>query len=140
MKWKIPDRKTTAASPTCPVLVRPYQIVIPVALSIGGHLTQRFPAILDPGHSHNFSLSETHVSDWVRKPLRQVGWIKVNNVRVPLVQADVDLDGTMARCTEGISVFPDTHPSCPRLPLLGLRALVRNHIRIRIEHGEVEIA
>src|SRR5687768_908397 len=105
MKWTIPDWKTTAPSPTGPVLVRPYQIVIPVALSIAGTLTRRFPAILDMGHGHNLSVSETHVRDWVETQLRQIGWIKANNVRVPLVEGDVDIDGTLLRCPEGISVF-----------------------------------
>jgi hypothetical protein len=38
---------------------------ISIALSVSGRLSQRFPAILDPGHSHNLSLSAAHVRDWI---------------------------------------------------------------------------
>ena len=141
MKLTIPDSETTAPSPTGPVLVRPYQIVLPIALSVSGRLSQRFPAILDPGHSHNLSLSAAHVRDWIRMPLRHVRWIRANNVRVPLVEADIDLDGTILHCPEGVSVFPDGHPAAPRLPLLGSRraGMARNKIKIVIDGMDVTV-
>ena len=139
MKLRIPDQKTTAPSPTGPVLVRPFQIVLPVALVVGGRVSQTFPAILDIGHTHNFSLRAQHVRDWVKMRLKQIGRIKVNDQFVPLMEADVEIDGGLVRCLDGISVFPQGHPGAPRLPLLGLRAIVRNNIKVVIDSGEVSI-
>ena len=72
-------------------------------------------------------------------PLRHVRWIRANNVRVPLVEADIDLDGTILHCPEGVSVFPDGHPAAPRLPLLGPRAVARNKIKIVIDGMDVTV-
>jgi hypothetical protein len=56
-----------------------------------------------------------------------------------LVEADIDLDGTILHCPEGVSVFPDGHPVAPRLPLLGLRAVARNKIKIVIDGMDVTV-
>ncbi len=63
------------------------------------------------------------------------------NVRVPLVEADIDLDGTIPHCPEGVSVFPDGHPAAPRLPLLGSRraGMARNKIKIVINGTDVTV-
>src|SRR5436309_2488755 len=49
------------------VVVRPYQIVVWVSLSAGDALepdARRFPAILDTGHNHNFSIQESQLLTW----------------------------------------------------------------------------
>jgi hypothetical protein len=43
-------------------------------------------------------------------PLRHVRWIKANNIRVPLVEADIDLDGTIQHRPEGVPFFPTVIP------------------------------
>ena len=55
------------------------------------------------------------------------------------MEADVEIDGRLVRCLDGISVFPQGQPGAPRLPLLGLRAIVRNNIKLVIDAGEVTI-
>ena len=52
-----------------PVRIKPYQIILWVSLAPPEERTlrpnaPRFPAILDLGHSHNFSLTEEHLTHW----------------------------------------------------------------------------
>lgn len=139
MTIKIPEQATNISSPTGPVLVRPYQIVLPVRLIVAGITSPCFPSILDTGHSHNFSIRAEQLHDWCGVSPRVVGHIKVNGQLVPLIAAEIDLDGSLLSCSEGIAVYPDRHPAAPRLPLLGLRSLVRNAVRVTIANGEVTI-
>jgi len=139
MQYPIPEQATTVDTLTGPVLVRPYQIVVPVGLWLGTHVSARFPAILDTGHSHNFSIRREQVRDWAKAGLRQTGFIRVNGQLVPLAEADLDLEGIRIRCPEGIAVYPDNHPNAPRLPLLGLRAIARNGLTVEIDGTKKEV-
>lgn len=139
MKLLIPEQPGTVATPTGPVLLRPFQIAVAVALSAGGRRSPTFPAILDTGHSHNFSIRHDHLRDWAGLALRQAGFIKVNQQVVPLAECDLVIDGIVLNCLDGIAVYPDHHPAAPRLPLLGLRVLVRNGVRVLIDGNEVEL-
>lgn len=139
MKLLIPEQPGTVATPTGPVLLRPFQIAVSVALSVGGRHSPTFPAILDTGHSHNFSIRHDHLRDWAGLALRQVGFIKVNQQAVPLAECDLVIDGVVLNCPDGIAVYPDNHPAAPRLPLLGLRVLVRNGVRVLIDGKQVEL-
>lgn len=140
MKLLIPDQPGTVATPTGPVLLRPFQIAVSVALTVGGQCSPIFPAILDTGHSHNFSIRHDHLRDWAGMALRQVGFIKVNQQIVPLAECDLVIHGIVLKCVDGIAVYPDHHPAAPRLPLLGLRALVRNGVRVVIDGQQVELS
>jgi hypothetical protein len=139
MILRIPEQPTTALSPTGPVLVRAFQIILPVQILIGGRSSQEFPAILDTGHSHNFSMAEQQFRDWVGLALRVRGTVRVNKQMVPLVEADLQLGGVLLRMPEGISVYPANAAFAPRLPLLGLRSLVRNNLRVEIHGTSVTI-
>ena len=139
MKLKINDQPTWVSSPTGPVLVRPFQVVVPVALIADGRCSVSFPAILDTGNSHNFCLSDVQLRDWVGLPLKITGTAKINGVLVPLARADLSVEGRVWHCPDGVVVYPDGHPASPRLPLLGLRTLVRNNVRVLIENGEVTL-
>ena len=134
MKLRISDKPSSAPSPTGPVLVRPYQIVLPV--SVG---SQEFPAILDTGHTHNLAMSADHYRDWVRRTLQQIGTLRINKQDVPLLRADLQFEGKTLACPEGIAVYPQGHPRAPHLPILGLRVLVRNKVRVLIDGDVVEI-
>lgn len=90
---RISRHKTTAASPTGPVVVRAFQLIVTVRLRVGNHVSGGFPAVLDTGHSHNISISEA-----------------------------------LRRAWTGLS-----------LPLVSLRALVQNRLRVLIEGDEVTI-
>ena len=105
-------------TPTGPVLVRPYQIVVQVRIG----MSDLFPAILDTGHNHNFSISEKHLKDWVGQTFPEIGALKLGSQRVPLQKADLFLGEKELTIPQGIAVFPDS----PRLPLLGLRALAQS--------------
>ncbi len=71
--------------------------------------------------------------------------ISVNRQRIPLRAADLwihrNLPGTETLLPKpvrlavigGIAVYPAAAAAAPRLPLLGLRGLVRNGLRMRIE-------
>ena len=139
MKILIPEQPGTVATPTGPVLLRPFQIAVSVALTAGGRRSPVFPAILDTGHSHNFSIRHEQLRDWAGLPLKQIGFIRVNQQVVPLAECDLFLDGVVLKCVEGIAVYPDNHPTAPRLPLLGLRILVRNGVRVTIHGKQVEL-
>lgn len=46
------------------VEIRPYQIILWVSLQTGATVSSPFPAILDVGHSLNFSIREEQLRDW----------------------------------------------------------------------------
>ncbi len=138
-----------------PVTVRPYQIVMWVSVTLPDQedlsaAAARFPAILDTGHSHNFSIQRSHLSRWARidptlfpvlRPTR------INGVPVPLVSAAVWIHPNRPgqrdsftggapfrlQMPRGIAVYPPDTPGAPRLPLLGLRALVLNNLRLTMD-------
>lgn len=81
-KIRIPQHKTTAPSPTGPVLVRAFQLIVSVRLCVGGQISGIFPAVLDTGHSHNFSISEILLRSWTGFSLPSVRTTRVNGVPV----------------------------------------------------------
>jgi hypothetical protein len=140
------------------VQVKSYQIIIWVSVTAADLLewdpaTPRFPAILDPGNNHNFSIQEAHLQRWAQltpadlTPLalimerrRSVRCYAANvwlHSNVPETR-DVQAGAEPARLVlpDGIPVFPppgaDELPF-PRLPLLGLRALTDNKLDTHIQ-------
>src|SRR5207248_8816355 len=131
------------------VRIRPYQIIVWVSVSTKSLLelppqARRLPALLDTGHNHNFSIRAQHLRRWAGidpagVPLR--GRIKEGVRRAELRSLNVWLHpnekGQRDRfadrpvlCVElpaGDAVYPD-EVGFPPLPLLGLRALVRNKL------------
>jgi hypothetical protein len=120
-----------------PVLIRRYQIAVWVRLREFSS-----PAVFDTGHSHNFSISETHLNEWAGiRPtsLRVIGRTRENEERLPQLQTDVFLHrnepgtieraerGILLRMDQGISLMPER---LARLPILGLRALVWNDLKL----------
>lgn len=72
--------------------------------------------------------------------LRKLSDVKINGVVVPVAVADIELDGAILSNPDGIIVYPDNIPFAPRLPVLGLRTLVRNNVEIVIRGKDVIIA
>jgi hypothetical protein len=149
------DRPTSVTVAGEIIPVRAYQIVVWVSLLQTGHQSEPFPAVLDTGHSHNFSIREGHLKAWAAVDLADVpkrGMIAVNRLEVPLIVAELSIHrnrpGTTERLAkpvrldfpEGIRVFPEGTPVSPRLPLLGLRGLVRNRLRLSINGLSVSLA
>jgi hypothetical protein len=109
----------------------------------------RIPVILDTGHGHHFSIRERHLVDWARVPpglLPQRGSIRIEGQEYPLHLAAVwlhpnqpghrdrfaDRPPYRLELREGIAVHPGAG-DFPRLPLLGLRALVRNKLHFTMD-------
>jgi hypothetical protein len=117
-----------------------------------------FPAILDTGLSHNFSIRTEHLIRWAGldpRWLRPAGEAQISEETVPLYKADVwlhpNVPGKRDRAAgiepfrlelrRGIAVCPPTMSNTPRLPLLGLRALRRAglHLTIDCRRGQVTL-
>jgi hypothetical protein len=139
------------------VQVLPHQIVAWVSLSVRGLValdatTPRFPALLDTGNSFGFALSERRLAGWSGCPpaaLGRLGDVIINRCRVPRLAADVWLSRNRKgqrdvfrpapfrlELRDGIAVSPADAPfAAPRLPILGLRAIDENRLRLAI-NGE----
>ncbi len=135
------------------VRVRADQIIVWVSLSVREVLEQSpavvpFPAILDTGHNHSFSIREQHLIDWAgirpaALPIR--GHVRDRGQRVDLRHANIwahcneprsrdDLtDGPLflLRARTGIAVYPTG--DFPRLPLLGLRVIAENNLVLKVD-------
>jgi hypothetical protein len=151
---KLLNRLPYSAEPTTvnlrgeAVRVRPYQIVVWVSLNVR-HVVEwdgrvpGFPAILDTGHTHNFSIRVSHLVRWADirpEALRGLGAMRERGRRVPLHAARLWLHANVRgtrqvdereprqlAVEEGIAIYPDD--TGPRLPVLGLRALTLNRLR-----------
>lgn len=138
------------------VPIRAYQIIVWMSLApVPTVEAPVFPAVLDTGHSHNFSIRETQLRRWAgirTDALRKLGAILVNQQEVPLHEAclwiyrnrprtlEVLPRPFPLRILEGISVFPDGLPNAPRLPLLGLRGLMSNNLRLVLSRMTVSLS
>jgi len=144
---------TTAESPTGRVIVRPHQIIVWVSLVLRDQVSRSFPAILDTGHSHNFSIRQGQVDDWAGVDLRRIGTARINRRTVELKEAQLALhrnirgkrddlkdDHEVLEMPEGIAVHEEGDPIAPRLPLLGLRALTINDLRLVIDGRRKELS
>jgi hypothetical protein len=144
------------------VKIRPYQIAFWVSLTRKGILaldagTPRFPVILDTGNNHNFSIHEKHLEDWSgveRSTLSRHGWINIGGEKVPLLNADVWIYQNVAKTRdhlkgtdpfrlelpEGIAVYSIRSNLAPRLPTLGLRALVSNRLLFTLDGPKMQVS
>lgn len=123
-------------------VVQAYRNQVIVWLSVNDE-SRPLPAILDTGHGHNLSISEGHLSRWSGVVLRRIGELEMDGMRVVQYAADVRLhrnvrgqttlrgDSVPLEMPQGITVLPDKH--APRLPLIGLRTLVANKLRLVID-------
>lgn len=139
------------------VAVRAYQIIIHVSLfvkELSGPEIRVIPAVLDTGHSHNFSISEEHLLRWAsisKQSLSKLGAILVNQQEVPLCSADVLIHRNRPSTKEllpnpfhmhlqgGISVFPKGDSNAPRLPLLGIRGIMQNGLQLVVQDMAVTL-
>jgi hypothetical protein len=112
---------------------------LPIQLSVLGILSREFFAILDTGLNHNFALRAEHLQQWAGVSAKQLGMVSINGYPIPIAQADLVLEGSTLALPDGIAVYPANVPFAPRLPTLGLRALVRNRIRVLIDGADVTI-
>ena len=158
-RFPIPERETLITGPQGVVVaIKAYQIVVEVSLAVKGITaldpeTPRVPAILDTGLNHNLAIREEQLL-WAKLPsVPRLGQVRIGAHTLPLLAANVwihpnrpgmrsahekrrplllELDG-------GIAVYPDGVPNSARLPVLGLRALVRNELRLTIDGKRREV-
>ena len=134
------------------VPVRSDQIIIWVSLTdrnIGSPSPSAipFPAILDTGHNHTFSISERHLTNWAGLSMNRLeisGAIRDRKQRLTLRLANLwvhpNASGQREPLAEGlpqhlkakigIAVYPGS--DFPRLPILGLRAIAENDLVLNV--------
>jgi len=135
-----------------PLKTRPFQIIVQVSLSdtpVWDPRTPIIPALLDTGNNHNFSIQGRQLIRWAGlqpQSLPVLGTMREGG-RAPCLRfANVwvhrnrsgrnDLGGRepfLLALKEGIAVYPDDGSNYPRLPLLGLRAIIKNNLRLVID-------
>jgi hypothetical protein len=101
-----------------------------------------FPAILDTGHGHNLSIGRRQLERWTGGVVGRIGISEVARKTVVQYAADVQIHGNVPGKAElrgtsyplempqGISVLEE---NAPRLPLIGLRTLGSNKLRLLID-------
>lgn len=138
--------------------VRACQVIVWVSLSVADVLDKdapRFPAVLDTGHSHNFSIQEGQLLRWAKlrmDSLEETKKILVNRQEVPLLKSRVWIHRNKPGTTnvlprpvrlevpDGIAVYPAEAINPPRLPLLGLRLVVRNKLKLAVDGEKLRVA
>ena len=132
--------------------VRPFQIIVRVSLSeiaIWDAQTPTIPALLDTGNNHNFSIQENQLMRWAGlhpRSLPLLGAMREGGRAPTLRFANVwihrnrsgtrDIKGGepfLLSLKEGIAIYPDDGMSYPRLPLLGLRSIINNNLKLVID-------
>jgi hypothetical protein len=135
------------------VRVRADQIIVWVSPSLREILEQSpavipFPAILDTGHNHNFSIREQYLVNWAgirpeALPLR--GYTRDRQQRVDLRHANLWAHGNESGSRENLAEVPpfllrartgiaiSTAGDFPRLPLLGLRVIAETGLVLKVD-------
>jgi hypothetical protein len=151
----IPEHDDIAFVGTEHVRIKACEAIVWVSLTLKKSLTWDpatpcFPAILDIGHTHNFSIQDQHLIRWagVRPDsLRILGQVRQAGKRLPRCAAHIwlhhNVGGTRDRLEDvpphrlelprGIAVYPSGEDDFPRLPLLGMRALLANKLHLIID-------
>ncbi len=119
-------------SPFGPIEAKPYQIIVRVKLRVEDLLTAAFPAVLDTGFNHNLSITEQHVRLLGVEPksLETTGYMRVLTDVVPLQRAELLLEDEKLVVPSGIAVWENNGP---RIPLLGMRALMQSKLRLVVD-------
>jgi hypothetical protein len=132
--------------------IRPFQIIVEVSISDAltwDARTPIIPALLDTGNNHNFSIQEHQLSRWAGiqpQGLAFLGTIREGERTPSLRRAHIWIhrnqsgarDRRVGRpfllaLEEGIATYPSDGSNYPRIPLLGLRAIIKNNLRLVIE-------
>ena len=152
------DRPTVIKIADTTIPIRPYQIIVWISLGSNDSLeadAARFPAVLDTGHNHNLSIRQEQFESWAGRQVetsRRSGSILVNRQDVPLYAANLWIHRNRPGTSEllprpvrlavpqGIAVYPRGLATAPRLPLLGVRALVTSGLRLTISSGSMSVS
>jgi hypothetical protein len=134
------------------VLIRANQIILWISLTLQrisepNPSAVHFPAILDTGLNHSFSIRAQHLINWAGlrpEALEVVGAVRDRGQR--LVRRAINIwvhpnePGERARLApghpvlikadDGMAVYPDGE--FPRLPIFGLQAIADNHLYLSV--------
>jgi hypothetical protein len=145
----MPETAGRVATPDGSAEVMPYQIVVMVSIAASRVLelpadSPRFPAVLDTGNNHNFAIRQEPFARWTGLTLPKRGLVNVGGTTIPLHAANVWIHPHSGgpfrlRMEEGIAVYPPEVANPARLPILGLRGLVRNGLIIVIDGKKREV-
>jgi hypothetical protein len=132
--------------------LRPYQIVIQVSISPFREWDSRtpiIPALIDTGLNHHFSIQGHHLSRWAGihpESLSSLGEMREGGRTAGLRRAYVwihrnrrghrdlrDAEPFSLSLREGIAIYPADGSNYPRMPLLGLRAILKNKLKLTID-------
>jgi hypothetical protein len=146
------DERDRLQIPGQALKVRPFQIIVHVSLSeiaTWDARTPIIPALLDTGNNHNFSIQADQLILWAGvhpQSLPLLGAIREGGRAPSLRFANVwihrnnpgsrDLRGDqpfLLALRDGIAVYPDDGSNYPRLPLLGLRGIMKNNLKLVID-------
>ena len=136
------------------VRIRAYEIVVWVSLAarevFDPSRLPRFPALLDTAHTHHFSIQEDHLLRWAGVRPEELGlgrgFVHQQDRRLALRSACLwiysnqpgqwkeiaDQPPHRLGTPEGILVYP-RQANFPRLPLLGLRTIMQNRLRLVVD-------
>ena len=135
-----------------PLKLRPHQIIIQISISPFHRQDPRtpvIPALLDSGNNHNFSIQEHHLRRWAgihpeslpflrglreggRTPSLRSAHLRVHRNRAGRRELR-DTKPFPLHLPEGIAIYPSDGTNYPRLPLLGLRAIIKNELKLVID-------
>jgi hypothetical protein len=132
--------------------IRPFQVIVRVSFSeiaIWDARTPIIPVLLDTGNNHNFSIQEHHLIRWAGMHPQSwpfLGAMREGSRAPSLRFANVwihrnrsgsrdlrDVEPFLLPLEEGIAIYPDDGSNYPRLPLLGLRAIIKNNLELAID-------
>jgi hypothetical protein len=132
--------------------LRPYQIIIQVSVSPFRDWDSRapiIPALIDTGLNHHFSMQEQHLSRWAGihpESLSKQGKMWEGGRTADLRRAYLwihrnepgrrdlrDAEPFLVPLQEGMAIYPADGSNYPRLPLLGLRAILKNNLKLDID-------
>ena len=109
IKRDIPTEVGTADSPTGPVKVLPYQIILNAKVND----SLEFPCVLDTGFSHDFCMNKETFDQWVRTRLKLVKYLRVGGELSQVLSCRLFIEG-QELAIEGMAVTPGRYPRLPR--------------------------
>lgn len=135
-----------------PLKLRAYQIVIQVSLSPFREFDSRapvIPALIDTGLNHHFSIQERHLKFWAGihpESLEKHGTMRESGRSADLRRAYLwvhrnepgrrdlrHVEPFLLPLQEGMAIYPADGSDYPRLPLLGLRAILKNNLKLIVD-------
>ena len=134
------------------VKLRPYQIIVHVSVLNDPEWhpgAAILPAILDTGNNLNFSIQAAHLTRWAGidpRSLKSGGMVREGTRSLTLHAAYIwihrnvprrgvlkDVRPFQPQVPDGIVIYPSDGSDYPRLPVLGLRAILKNNLKLIID-------